>query len=665
MAILAILLYLLFFGLIHKNGLKISQNPEQYFLYCFLGFVVCIIPTGYLLSTFDFINKPAVWGIVLVLLALIQSFAISTKREARYRSIKDLFSQTNAGLSSFWSSCGKWEKGIFMILAFFTLVVSIINIMVLVMTYPNEWDSMTGHLVKCAYYLQNGNMDRVNGTTWSIDYYPNSLPTLQIFGFHLFGEKGFKLIHFLSYWAFVLSTYGIAIKLFKNKKGALFAGLMAALLPSALIQAVTTETDIVQSAYLGIVIYFLLELKEQVNLKNILILSLALGVWISHKVTFMLIGPAVFVIAVYVLITAKGLTKKIPLAFGLLFISLVVYVVPNGYIENLKVADKPSLGALSAPPIMMKYHGIEGYSTAEKLRNFEFNVLRYSSDFLHLDGLRNTEWGEKLNTTFRVIPNKVFDKFGLERGEFWVVYPFEMMGNKQMQFYKERPYWGIISFALVLPVFALILLAYFRRRIGVLTVLFILAAVLHFLTLSFTAPYDPIKGRYFMNMAVWCLPLLAFFFESKTKWRSFLLICSFIIGVTAILTLSHRRLYPLVGENNIFEIDRTGQLTLSRPEFSDAYYKFEELVPEDAIVALGTQQEHEDYVYPLWGKKFGRTLIPIHPFRSPVKPIPAEAQYLFYSEGVLPFKESDIQLGKGDQTDDTPVPESKYFLRKL
>lgn len=665
MAVLAILLFLVFFWLIHKNSLKISQNPEQYFMYCFLGFVVSIIPTGYLLSAFNLINRPVVWGLVLILFVLLQNFAIKLKSEDGYRSIKDVFSEIRTGLSSFWNSCRRGEKGIFIILSFFTLVVTFINLLVLVKTYPNEWDSMTGHLVKCAYYLQNGHMGRVNGTTWSIDYYPNSLPTLQIFGYHLLGEKGFKLIHFLSYWVIVISTYGIARKLFRNTKGAIFAGFMAALLPSALIQAVTTETDIVQSAYLGMVVYFLLELKEQVNFKNILILALILGVWISHKVTFMLIGPAVFVIVLYVLFSAKGLTKKLPLAFGLLVLSMAIYVAPNGYIGNLKVAEKPSLGALSAPPIMMKYHGIEGYSNRDKLRNFEFNVLRYSSDFLHLDGLRNTEWGEKLNNSFRAVPNKVFNKFGLERGEFWVVYPFEMMGNPQMQFYKERPLWGIISFALVLPVFVLILIAYYRKKVDLLPVLFVSAAAIHFFTLSFTAPYDPIKGRYFMNMAVWCLPLLAFLFEKKTKWKPYLLVCSVIIGVTAVLTLSHRRLYPLVGENNIFEIDRTAQLTLSRPEFSDAYYKFEELVPEDAIVALGTQQEHEDYVYPLWGKDFKRTLIPIHPFRSPVKPIPPEAQYLFYSEGVIPFKDGDIQLGKGDQTNDTPVPESKYFLRKL
>ena len=167
-----------------------------------------------------------------------------------------------------------------------------------------------------------------------------------------------------------------------------------------------------------------------------------------------------------------------------------------------------------------------------------------------------------------------------------------------------------------------------------------------------------------MNLAVWFIPLLAWFFVIKIG-RVYLLLCSFIVVISAILTLSHRSLYPLVGENSIFKLDRISQLSITRPEGTEAYYRFEELVPENAVVALGTQQEHEDYVYPLWGKNFKRKLIPIHPFRSKIKPIPKEAQYLFYSEGVIPLEEGDIQLNNGDLLMDSPVPDSKFFLRKL
>lgn len=668
MAIIAILLFLVFFWLLHKISKTVAESVSSYFIILFLSLVANIIPVGYLMSYFYAINKPIFWSLTLVSLGALEFWLVKYLINNNSNNQIHFRLQIKEYIGELIKSLNFPEKVIFGSLLLAFVICTSINTLVLLTTFPNEWDSMTGHLVKCAYYLQNGHMGRVNGTTWSIDYYPNSLPTLQIFGYHLIGEKGFKLIHFVSYWVFIATTYGIAKLLFNTKKGAVFSAFMAALLPSALIQAVTTETDIVQSAYLGMVVYFLLVVNKKPSWLNIVLLGLSVSVWISHKVTFMLIGPAVFLIGLYVLLDTKDLKSRILPAFGILGLGLAIYVLPNGYIGNLRQAEKFSLGALSAPPEVMKWHGIEGYSTSDKVKNLQFNILRYSSDFLQLDGLRNTEVGAEINNAFRYFPNKFFNKFGLDRRMFWVVFPFETMGDPQMKFYRERPFWGIISFMLFLPIAVYILWVFAkhskRRKELLLPILFLGAAVIHFLSLSFSAPYDPIKGRYFMNMAVWCLPLLSFYFQEK-KGAAYLAFCSIIVGISAIPTLTHRGLYPLVGENSIFKLDRIAQLNVTRPEGTEAYYNFEKLVPDDAIVALGTQQEHEDYVYPLWGKNFNRTLIPIHPFRSPVKPIPKEAEYLFYSEGVIPYQEGDILLGEGDKTPDTPVPESKFFLRKL
>lgn len=659
----------LFLWVVHRISLLLAEGFSHYILTYFLLAVGLIIPSGYILSLFDLMGSPLAWGACVTALSILVYFIVryllGNSDFSLVKAIKAGFRETKAA----FLGQGLLGKLTFGALGVGFLITLSINLVVLFVAFPNEWDSMTGHLVKCAYYIQNGNMDRLQGTSWTIDFYPNALPTLQIFGYHIMGEKGFKLIHFFSYLIFIVSTYAIAFKITANRLGSLFAGFMAALLPSALIQAVTTETDIVQSAYLGLVVYSLLLLKDKGDWKTIGITVLAIAVWVSHKVTFMLIGPAVAVIGFYVLWVNKALRKRLPVAILALIVGFAMYVWPNGYVENVKEVGEFRLGALSAPEEVMKWHGIEHYSSAEKLKNFELNLLRYSSDFLQLDGIRNTEWGEKMNEAFRYLPNKVLGKFNLERNQFWVVFPFEMMGNEQMGFYKERPFWGVISFLLVFPVMLWMIYRFIkdktRRTEYLISVLFILAAILHFLSLSFSAPYDPIKGRYFMNMAVWCLPLLAFVsFEGIKGW--YLMICSFIISLTAVLTLTGRNLYPLSGRKSIFKTSRVEQVTLTRPEFTDAYQKFEELVPADARVAVACQQEHEDYIYPLWGKDFKRHITPLHPFRSKtVKPVPEGTQFVFYSEGVIPWNEGDILLGEGDKTPDTPVPESKFYLRKV
>jgi len=130
----------------------------------------------------------------------------------------------------------------------------------------------------------------------------------------------------------------------------------------------------------------------------------------------------------------------------------------------------------------------------------------------------------------------------------------------------------------------------------------------------------------------------------------------------------HRQLAPVwvqEGKKPFWKMDRLEQLTISRPDLYPAFKRFDELVPAKATVALGTQSE--DFEYPLWGEKLARTLIPIHPFRQPIKSIPLSADYLVFTDGVFPVKEGDIQLNY--RPEDPVYPNTLisrvYYLRKL
>lgn len=642
--------------------------------------VSCIIPTGFLISEFNLIGQAWAWGIGVNILALIEGFLFRKISDNQGFNIKESLKFIPKRIKVFWEKQDIFGKVIFGILGLGVFITAIINLLISFITYPNEWDSMTGHLVKCALYLQNGNMKRLQGTTWTIDFYPNSLPTLQMFFYHLLGEKGFKFIHYISYWLYVISVYGITKKISNSSSSRAWVMLIAALIPTALVQATTTETDIVLTAYLGCVAYFMFAFRNSSNTLDIILLALMAGVFIGHKVTFLLISPAILVVVIYTVLSKKEFYQKLKFFIPTFIISILIYVLPTGYIGNVREVGKFSLGSLSAPPIVMKWHGIEDYSTKDKVKNLVLNTARYSSDFLNFDGIRGTETGKKLNDAFRVIPNKIFSILPIEGDKFTVVAGFYF--DPPLRFYLERPYWGIISFGLLFPIIILLLFRKGENKTPYLILL--LAAVLHFLSLCLSAPYDPIKARYFLNMTIWALPLLAYpqtlhpiekgsklVLPTGEDWagakpiKTYLLFTAIIITISAICTILLTRLHPFFGEKTIFNTSRMEQLTVARPDVYEAYQKFDEIVPKDAIVALGTQQEHEDFEYPLWGKEFKRKLIPIHPFRSAVKPIPAEAEYLFYSKGVIPYQKGDIALGSGNKKSDTAVEESQFYLRKL
>lgn len=625
--------------------------------------VSCIIPTGFLISEFNLIGQAWAWGIGVNILAFVEGFLFRKISDNQDFNLTESLNFIPKRIKVFWQKQDIFSKATFEILGLGVFITAIINLLISFITYPNEWDSMTGHLVKCALYLQNGNMNRLQGTTWTIDFYPNSLPTLQMFFYHLLGEKGFKFIHYISYWLYVVSVYGITKKISPSSSSRTWVMLIAALIPTALVQATTTETDIVLTAYLGCVAYFMFAFREYPSTLNIVLLALMAGVFIGHKVTFLLISPAIFVVVIYTVLSKKEFYQKLKFFIPTFIVGIFIFVLPTGYIANVKEVGKFSLGSLSAPPIVMKWHGIEDYSTKDKVKNLALNTARYSSDFLNFDGIRGTEAGKKINDVFRIVPNKIFSILPIEGEKFTVVAGFFF--DPPLRFYLERPYWGIISFGLLFPIIILLL---FRKGENKTPYLILLsAAILHFLSLCVSAPYDPIKARYFLNMTIWALPLLAYITPSKfsKNWKVWSAITATIITISAICTILLTRLHPFFGEKTIFNTSRMEQLTVARPDVYEAYQKFDEIVPKDAIVALGTQQEHEDFEYPLWGKEFKRKLIPIHPFRSAVKPIPSEAEYLFYSKGVIPYQSGDIALGSGNKKSDTAVEESQFYLRKL
>ncbi len=666
MLLILIAFTLLFLWITHRNADAISDSLSGYFINFFFGIVASVIPTGFLLSAFKLIGQPAAWGLGVVAFSMLLSF-IYRKISTHHKFIlKVNVKHSYFDLINIWKQSSLPEKLIFAVLALGLTGTTLINLIILIFSYPNEWDSMTGHLVKCAYYIQNGHMGEVKATTWSVDFYPRSLTTLQIFFYHLLGEKGFNVIHYLAYWVFALAVFGISRQMFSSLKAALFTFFVAALLPSALVQSITTETDLVFTAYLSVLIYYILVFAKKPNTLNAFLGGIIACIWMGHKVTFILVAPALGVFVVFLLFRSKVPLKKLRAVLITVIIGFGIYVLPTGYIRNVKEVGVLRIGALSAPLEVMKWHGIEDYTTAQKIKNLKLNILRYSSDFLQLDGLRNTAEGAEINKKFRHYPNALFEKLKLERDEYWVVFPFKMMGDGPIAFYQERPFWGIISFGLVLPLIFIVFFKSFGKKpkTAQLISVFAIAGIVHFLCLCFTAPYDPIKGRYFMNMAVWFLPGTGYLFTMKRmKW--YLVFCSFVISISAITTVAYRKVFPLFGEKTIFNMDRYEQMTIVRPETYQAFKKFNEIVPENAVVALGTQQAHEDYEYPLWGKSLTRKMIPLHPFKEKVKPIPAEAEYLFYSKGVFEVQPGDIKLNDGDKLKDTAVPESEFYLRKL
>jgi hypothetical protein len=679
------LLYLvssfLFIYYLGQLAAQISRpSLSEWLLTTFLLGAGSVILTGFVLSAlYQTANAPAWAGSVFITATLLgQILKRVTTAQGRF-SVLDLLRNRRRTFRDWFSGLSGYSKFLFSTLLVTLAIIAITNLLLVMFTVPNEWDSMTGHLNRVMQYIQRGSMRHFGGTNWNMDTYPKSVCTLQIYSFLMTGhfENGFKFIHHLSYWTAIVAVFGIVQRIGNKLSASFFCALAYALLPDFLMQAITTETDIVLTAYLSVLLYMLFTYQQTKNNRYLYLAGMAFGIAFGHKITFALLLPSVFVIMVYTVFLSPSLSITFNRTWrlaGAIVVGVCMWTLPTGYLKNIEVFGHPI-----GPPTALKHQSVERAGSLHNLlEQGSRNVVRYGYDHINLDGIRNTTIGADINHTMRKPIVWLEDKLHMRLDEEtdFSIQPFAF--DRRFVFYNANPYWGVFGFGLILPLVFLVLIGFVRSTPH----LFLgMALLLHFAALSYSAPYDPFKGRYFIETGLFGVTFLALLFlhprttidvPKRALWKSYVGLITLLGCLSALLCIFlNIRALPFAwtapngqAYTSAFKTDRIRQMTLGRPDIYVPYKRFDELVPGNAIVALGTI--NDDYEYPLYGPQLSRRLIAINPFEQGVRPIPKDADYLFFAKSVIRPQPGDLRLG----TDTTMrsaviVPGEDYYLRKL
>ncbi|MFO1528717.1 MAG: hypothetical protein U1F77_03015 [Kiritimatiellia bacterium] len=131
------------------------------------------------------------------------------------------------------------------------LVLGAANLAVCLFSSPRTCDSMAYHLARATLYAQHGCIDHFEANYWAQTTHPRNPAILLIHAFLGFGrgENMTQLVQFSAYWASVLSVFGIARRSGLQFAAALFSAGIAALLVVWLMQAVTTQSDLLITSY--------------------------------------------------------------------------------------------------------------------------------------------------------------------------------------------------------------------------------------------------------------------------------------------------------------------------------------------------------------------------------------------------------------------------------
>jgi 4-amino-4-deoxy-L-arabinose transferase-like glycosyltransferase len=660
---------------------KVAQpSLSEWLITSFVLFVGCIIPSGFILSALDLTSNTYAWICVkFAMLALhYVLWSYIGDKEPVY-SVRELLSSRFTTFRLWIKELSPYLKTIFLIMFGTLAVIGITNLILVLFTVPNEWDSMTGHLNRAVRYIQRGTMAHFGGTNWNMDTYPKSVTSIQIYSYLISGnfENAFKLIHHTSYYMTLVAVFGIAQRIGRNLSASFFCALAYSMFLDFLMQAVTTETDIVMTAYLSCLLYYLFTYYSTRRNKYLYLSGMVFGIVFGHKVTFALLLPSVFVVMLYAVFIAPDFKTFFNrfLKLGIsIAVAMLVYTFPTGYIKNIMVFGHPI-----GPPTSLRHQSVERAGPLSNLfEQGSRNVIRYAYDFFNLDGIRNAQWGYNLNTTIRKPIVALEDKLHMrldEETDFSIL-PFSM--QRRFANYNANPYWGVFGFALILPLILLVLVRVFRSRVHWFLAL---AFCLHFATLSYSAPYDPFKGRYFIESGIFGVFFLLLLFSNhrlsiikprRNVWKGYILMIVTLACISAVMAVYlNVRCLPIAayGHKSALNTERIEFQTIARPDITKAYQTFDSIVPQNATVALATI--NDDFEYPLYGEKLTRKLITINPFEQGLKPIPKEADYLFYAKSVINDTSkikalpTDIRLGSDTTMTNLDVKGQDYYLRKL
>ncbi len=630
------------------RALKLKGIAESaIFFFCL--FTAHIVTFGYILSFINQLSDVRYWLILSLIATFISAMILIWNRDTENSIVLPRFrfvSLMHIIISiKYWytKDLSRFEKLILSPLILTTLLLGFLNLTVIIFTAPHHWDGMTYHLARVSYYLQHNNMNYFGANYWAQVVHPKNSSLLLLYTLLVSGlnENLTQLVQFISYWVAVCSVYAISKKAGNSKAHSIFAAMVSALLIEWLMQATTTQNDMILTAYFGATVYSLLAFRETHEWKHLSLAALGIGLAIGTKASSFLPLLSVALVASYAVYWSttniQRRLRNFSILAGCTLLAVCIFALPAGYIENHRDFGHPF-----GPQDVRKSHSFEGETIDYIARNGTKNLMRYGFEFLSLDGLPPVGIVRKVQTFIRALPEKIVRRLKIDLGTSEATRaPFNI--QKMPSAHEDGSYWGVLGFGLIWIVVFLSVVGVIKPTdMRILS----LAAILFLFSQAYSGPYDPWRGRYFTMCAVFAVPVVGASLRATNRFvRAYLLLIVLVGCVSAMLAVVLRTNSTLTptfyGDDkrkSVFTMERIEQLTRNRPKYYEPLKSFDQLVPKGATVAvfLGA----DSFEYPLFGEHLTRTIIPIRPFEKGLQPTPINAEYLLYTQS---FPCADIQ----------------------
>ncbi len=286
------------------------------------------------LSIFDLITFESVFfswlGAGLIVISLIFIFYKKNPESVKAR-IQNLVDK----ISGF-----TWQD--VLIIIGITLIL-VLTLIVALYSPPNTFDSMTYHMARVVHWIQNR----------SVDFYPTSIPRQNhsmpfaeylVMNVQIMSQtdRYANLIQWTGFGILMVTVSMIAAQFRISRTGRLFAALLVATLPIAILQSSSTQNDLITSVFCVSFAYYLLKVIKDGSWIDVVFAGLSFGLALLTKGT-----AYIYCAAIGSTFAIAGLAKKfkqgsIRLGWLLAGIVLCGMIINSGfYARNLELYSHP------------------------------------------------------------------------------------------------------------------------------------------------------------------------------------------------------------------------------------------------------------------------------------------------------------------------------------
>lgn len=453
-----------------------------------------------------------------------------------------------------------------------------ITLMIAIAAPPNNWDSMTYHMARVMHWIQNS----------SVAYYPTHIPR-QLYSapwaeyaiLHLqLLSDGDRFANLVQWFALVGSAIGVSLIVVEfggDSRKQHFAALFATTIPMAVLQASSTQNDLVASFWLVCFCYFGIILSRDLNNFIAAATAISLGLaFLCKATTYIFALPFVVLILIEVIRNHGRKCWK----YIFMIVTIIICLNAGHFWRNYSLWGNP----LSTGSDKVRNEQISlKVMTSNFCRNFvthtwtplpEINLLQYRG-VLALHSLI----GQNVNDPETSVNATEFTPGRLSRHE-------DFAGN---------------GLHLILACLAIIILA-IRRQHGLnlltkYTVALVSSALLYCILLKWQPWGTRLQLPFFILAAPLSVTVLV---SNSRKSVNYILAALLIFCAGPWLIKNASR--PLAGEWTIFSMNREQQYFVNNPQLMTYYFMAADNISKNPAcreIALKSDT-CDSYEYPLW-----------------------------------------------------------------